>query len=214
MLRPLVLLAIIVALAVGVAAQPVVAQEESRIAGDWVIQLAGPLGSSIVCLLWIENADDKLTGAWSCPSAIGIGPLHGRILENDAFEFTVEWSWGTLSLTGPLPGARWNSGVTWTLTSDTSKNPPVSREVLTADRIPPLWGDMDCDGKVSSLDALYVLQQTSESCREQFNTPMSILVINFYAFGGDGNLDGQRDNRDALLILQVEAGLIERLPVL
>ena len=51
MLRPLVLLAIIVALAVGVAAQPVVAQEESRIAGDWVIQLAGPLGSSIVCLL-------------------------------------------------------------------------------------------------------------------------------------------------------------------
>ena len=52
MLRPLVLLVIIVALAVGVATQPATAQEEDTgIAGDWVIQLAGPLGSSIVCLL-------------------------------------------------------------------------------------------------------------------------------------------------------------------
>ena len=213
MLRPLALLAIIVALAVGVATQPATAQEESRITGDWVIKLPNLLGSSEPCLLWVENVDDKLTGAWSCP-AIGTGPLHGRLLENDAFEFTVELPWGTLSLTGPLPGARWNSGVTWTIASDTSENPPVSREVLTATRIPPLWGDMNCNGKVSSLDALYVLQQTERSCRQQFNTLIEILVVNFYAFGADGNLDGRLDSLDALLILQVDAGLIERLPVL
>ena len=73
---------------------------------------------------------------------------------------------------------------------------------------------MNCDGKVSSLDALYVLQQTERSCRQQFNTLIEILVVNFYAFGADGNLDGRLDSLDALLILQVDAGLIERLPFL
>ncbi len=215
MLRPLVLLAIIVALAIGAATQPADArEEETGIAGDWVIQLASPLGSPVPCLLWIEKTDDKLTGAWSCPAIGTARPLHGRLLESDAFEFTVEWSWGTLILTGPVPGSRWNPGVTWTLTSDTNNNPPVSREVLTGERIPPLWGDMNCDGKVSSLDAIYLLQQRELECRQQYNHLIETFVVNFYAFGGDGNLDGLLNSLDALLILQVEAGLIERLPVL
>jgi hypothetical protein len=39
-------------------------------------------------------------------------------------------------------------------------------------------------------------------------------VPNPFRFGADVNVDGHVDSRDAMLVLQLDARLIERLPVL
>ena len=65
-----------------------------------------------------------------------------------------------------------------------------------------LFGDVNCNGAVDSIDAALVLQQNAGlisalACQEN----------------GDVNLDGVVDSRDALLILQHVAGLLPGLPV-
>ena len=73
---------------------------------------------------------------------------------------------------------------------------------------------MNCDRAVNSLDAYYLLTSESEQCLHQISEVLTVRIDNWWTQGADVNLDGHRDSRDALLILQLEAGLIERLPVL
>ena len=65
-----------------------------------------------------------------------------------------------------------------------------------------LFGDVNCNGAVDSIDAALVLQQNAGLI------PALVCQDN-----ADVNLDGVVDSRDALLILQHVAGLLPGLPV-
>jgi hypothetical protein len=67
---------------------------------------------------------------------------------------------------------------------------------------PPLMGDVNCDGRVSAIDAALVLQYTARLIR---SLPCQD--------NGDVNGDGLINSIDAQLILQRVAGLIPSLPV-
>ncbi len=211
MLRPLILLAIMVALATGVAAQPATAQEEERdIAGYWVVWVSGS-----PCLLYLERDGEDLGGGWAC-GATGNGQLDGTA-DGSEFSFSVVIQpTGNYSLTvdGVLSENGRHLEASWTFDTDLDKYPPVTGEFGETLRSRPGWADMNCDGAVNSLDAYYLLTGERERCSKNNRFISQVSVENWWADGGDVNLDGRLDSRDALLILQVEAGLIERLPVL
>jgi len=62
-------------------------------------------------------------------------------------------------------------------------------------------GDVNDDGDVNSLDALYVLQFDADLIQTLPNQP-----------SGDVNENGRVNSIDAALILQYEAGLLHQLP--
>ena len=217
MLRPLLLLAIIVALAMGVgaSAQPANAQEEiDDIAGYWVVWTSGS-----PCLLFLERDGTDLTGGWAC-SATGNGQVHGTVAEDNAFNFIVVFQPFEnyfLTVDGVLTENRRHLEGSWTFDTDVDEHPPVTGEFGWGEtlRSGPRWADMNCDRAVDSLDAYYLLTDEREGClwqKNRFTQPSRI--DNWWAQGGDVNLDGFTDSYDALLILQLDAGLIERLPVL
>jgi hypothetical protein len=67
---------------------------------------------------------------------------------------------------------------------------------------PPLFGDVNCDGRVNSLDAALVLQYEARL----INSVTCPVAADLYEDGRIGSLD-------ALLILQFDAGLLDELPV-
>ena len=122
MLRPLVLLAVIVALAIGAAAQPVVAQEEIDISGSWRINFVDLFDSS--CDAVIEQDSEELRAAAMCPlfgtltfegtidpvtgafnlSSGGIS-FEGHVLP-DGDSLTGTWTFHFYRSTGSLTGER------------------------------------------------------------------------------------------------------------
>ena len=211
MLRLLTLLAIIVALAVGAAAQPATAQEDSDgLAGYWVVWVSGS-----PCLLYLERDGDDLTGGWAC-GATGNGQLDGTANGSEFSFGVVIQPTGSYRLTvdGVLSENGRQLEASWMFDTDLDKHPPVTGEFGETLRSGPGWADMNCDGAVNSLDAYYLLTGERERCSKHNRFISQVSVDNWWADGGDVNLDGRWDSRDALLILQLDAGLIERLPVL
>ena len=213
MRRPLVLLAIIMALAVGATAQPATAQEENDdIAGYWLVWI---FNSQSPCLLFLERDGTDLTGGWACGDT-GNGPLDGTT-DGSEFSFSVATQLtGNFRLAGDgvlSENGRHLEG-SWMFDTDLDKYPPLTGEFGETIRSGPRWADMNCDRAVNSLDAYYLLTSESEQCLHQISEVLTVRIDNWWTQGADVNLDGHRDSRDALLILQLEAGLIERLPVL
>ncbi|MCH8066562.1 MAG: dockerin type I repeat-containing protein, partial [Chloroflexi bacterium] len=67
--------------------------------------------------------------------------------------------------------------------------------------LPPLVGDVNCDGEVSSIDAALILQLTA-----------GVVSFLFCEEFGDVNGDGETTSIDAAIILQFTAGLLSTLP--
>ena len=214
MLRPLILLAIIAALAVGVAAQPTTAQEEDTLRADWFFAFHDDLiDATSFCILWINRGGSASSGAAACH-----GFDNGRVaggINPESFSFWIQQHDGTLRVEGTPPSGELGFRGTGERVGGQGE-PSGGRGILggrgsfTAN----LWGDMNCDSVVNSLDAYYILTKDSEECPDQGVIIPDVSIPNLMALGGDGNIDNVIDSRDALLILQVEAGLIERLPVL
>ena len=222
MARLFAILIVTLTLSAGVLAQPVSAQEDG-VAGDWIVALFEgefPLQQSVGrCPLWIEEDDGQLSAALT-GCGLGFGQLHGST--DASGDFTLEGSLTrvlpalavdevTLTISGHLlDGVELRGDWKADHTSPTIRH---SQGIIgTSIRTEPRWGDSDCDGAVTSRDALLVLVGTEKPCRVQSSQVMNFDEPNPYS--ADGNLDGFVDSRDALLILQVEAGLLERLPVL
>ena len=131
MLRPLVLLAIIVALAVSAAAQPATAQEPIDMSGSWQISFLGLFDNLLFddalvdyCSTVIEQVGEELSATASCPvlntltfegtidpgtgsfslSSGGIS-WEGQIL-SDGVSVTGTWAWRFIGSTGSLTGER------------------------------------------------------------------------------------------------------------
>ena len=213
MLRPLILLAIIVALAAGAGSQPATAQEENDdIAGYWLVWI---FNSQSPCLLFLERDGTDLTGGWACGDT-GNGPLDGTT-DGSEFSFSVATQLTgnfRLAVDGVLSENGRHLEGSWIFDTDLDKHPPVTGEIGETIRSGPRWADRNCDRAVNSLDAYYLLTGEVEGCLSQESEVLTILRENWHAQCSDVNLDGFTDGRDALLILQLDAGLIERLPVL
>ena len=205
MLRPLVLIAIIVALAVGVAAQPANTQEESDIPADWVFFLT-PANSALgpVCVAWIQQEGSALSGALGC-SVSSAGRISGTVSDTGEAIFSAR--------SGPSVYAFQTSGPLDRAFVGTWERDDLSG-TFAADWTTPRWADMNCDGSVSSLDAHFILTGHIGTICRAMSGHLYFDVPNPFRSGADVNLDGRRDSRDALLILQLDAGLLERLPVL
>ena len=93
MLRPLVLLAIIMALAVGVTTQPAVAQDQINLTGDWTIDFGFAGSPAGTCEGGIRQRGPDLFVALGCTGDTS-GLLHG----------TIDQSNGNVILTGTLSG--------------------------------------------------------------------------------------------------------------
>ena len=208
--RPLVLLAIMVALGTGAAAQPADADDEGGyIAGYWLVWF---FSSTNPCLMFVERDGGDLSAGLVCLGANGV--LEGHVFEDGAFDLTRDLSTEvTQTISGQVSKSGRTLDGTWVLRSDADVEPQYLDGPLNGERSVPRWADMNCDGSVNSLDALYVLVRESEDCVE-YLTVQAVPVDNFWAQGADVNLDNTIGSRDALLILQLDAGLIERLPVL
>lgn len=68
-------------------------------------------------------------------------------------------------------------------------------------------GDVDCDGDLDSVDALFTLQYTVDLRTNYGSCPLADSNTQLYASAGDINSDGQTDASDALIILQCAAGI-------
>ncbi len=66
----------------------------------------------------------------------------------------------------------------------------------------PAVGDVDCDGRMNSIDAVLVLQRDAD-----------LIASLPCQDAADVNADGAIDSLDATLILQYDVGLIDSLPV-
>lgn len=96
----------------------------------------------------------------------------------------------------PDPGDTPTPGPTPTPTATPSPTP-------TPTPLPPPFGDADCDGEVTSVDALLILRRVAGLDRSGECTPVS----------GDVDCDGDVDAVDALKVLRYVAGLESTLPV-
>ena len=130
MLRPLVLLAVIVALAVGVATQPATAQEGIDISGEWLVD-GFRVGLLDECAFTISQAGTLLAAAAECESGIqlhgSIDPtngefsLSGRSRISREFEFAgtatneqLSFRLGQQGVRRPASSERQNSSGNWT----------------------------------------------------------------------------------------------------
>ena len=182
--------------------------------GDWPMSLS-PEG----CILYLEQAGVALTGAAACA---GDWPkrLTGTV-DPDQNAFEIIWTLGStidIRMEGTAEYSQFSrswfyiSGtIDWSFSSDLLPRGFSSYRLSGS-----IWGYPDCMPATTvgpftrppphnrAMDALFLAQFDAQ------------LVD----FGGlclalcDVNLDQHVDSRDAMLILQVEAGLIPRLPVL
>ncbi len=216
MLKLLVLLAIVIALAFGVATQPATAQEQGSWAEDWLFEteLETLRGESVnisyqrVCIVYVQQDGSELSGALAC-TGFQNASFAGRTRDDGSFTITMSQRDNTLQISGELT----EFGLQGSYEVTDSLNQSLSGGVVAGQPWGALWGDMNCDAAVNSMDAFYILSNSSELCPDLGSIPTT-PVPNFSALGGDGNVDNVIDSRDALLILQVDAGLIPRLPVL
>lgn len=93
MLRPLILLAIIVALGVGAATQPATAQDQINLTGGWTIAFAFDGNAAGTCLGGIRQTGSDLFAALACTGDTS-GLLHG----------TIDQANGNVILAGTLSG--------------------------------------------------------------------------------------------------------------
>ena len=119
MQRPLVLLAIIVALAVGAGSQPAAAQEEINLTGSWQIDFLDLFDTS--CDAVIEQTGEELSAAASCP-LFGTLTFQGTIdPTTGAFELsrgTTSWEGQALSDGNSLTGTWSAFGASGSLTGE------------------------------------------------------------------------------------------------
>ena len=184
-------------LAASIRAPAASAADPVDISGDWQISQKLHIDDQTFwnrCIGWITQDIDQLLLAMACESGDGAGVFQGGISKEDSF--TVE---GTISgLHMVMDGVVLASGDEMSGTWSVVRSGPFG-----ARRYPNTWGSTGCIDFVSAVDALIVLQYSSELLLSSQCLPFA-----------DVNVDGAVDVTDALLILQYVAGLIERLPVL
>jgi len=194
------------------------AGETRLVYSDWLLTLEyDELPSSTFnCLLYVEADADSLSGGAVCGGSLSSGRFTGSV-DEDAFSMTLRFDGETAKITGNLPTDDGGILGTWQHFDEEGLPIGVGGGVEGFGLHPNYasrWGDMNCDGTINSLDARYVLMARSTWCRDEGASIPTTMLPNIMAAGADGNLDGSLDSFDALLILQVDARLIERLPVL
>ena len=139
------------------------------------------------------------------------GLLSGDIEDDGTFSLSIAQQNGSLGIVGVLPNSESGFQGTWELFSEEGEGSGPLGSIDVGDWLPPgRWGDMNCDASVNSIDAYYILTGRSRGCKDR----QGLQLPNVMALGADANVDNVIDSRDALLILQQDAGLVERLPVL
>ncbi len=170
------------------------ARAQIDISGDWNISVVGHFSGT--CTATVEQTGAELLAVLDC-SLIGSGTFVGSIdlatgnfsLSSDPIGVELE---GTAAGDGSSISGTWDAlGFFSGTFTGTRKAEPADGQV----------GNVDCNGGVSSVDAVLVLQYeaaliTSLPCPEN----------------ADVNEDAIINGIDAALILQVGAGLIDSLP--
>lgn len=79
---------------------------------------------------------------------------------------------------------------------------------IKTDVSPPITlGDANCDGSISAVDALFIMQFEVETRTDTGSCPLEDPVSQLNAEAGDVNLDNQTNSVDALFILQCEVDI-------
>jgi len=172
----------------------------------------GAGGPPVNCVAFLEQTVGDISGAVSCLG--NTARVSGTAdLQEETFHLDWTFSFGAFALDGarnPATGALTGTYTVSTLTGNDTFG------IARTDQ--NLWGTARCFGarpgfdrpsqnrpvvnaNVAALDALFLQTHLP------FAQSLCLLVL-------DVNADGQIDARDAMLILQHEAGLIPRLPVL
>lgn len=177
------------------------AQEPVDISGDWTMTLALDVSGNrfgTTCLVWIAQESASLRAAIACVGDGAGGRLTGTIDNAGAF-----------SLSGSIADLHHDFSGTFTskgggrLSGTFTVVPTGHFQGVRSDFLH--WGDFDCRGGVGALDVLNVLQRSAKGIGRVYDGCGAFT---------DVNVDGHIDPIDALLILQYEAGLMPRLPVL
>ena len=186
---------VVVATSVG---EGIAADVPPDVSGDWSVTLSIEVEGWTYytsCLLYLDQEIDVISGPMACADA-GSGHVEGKIDKAGAFEFSANdpplpsTVVGTVSLDDVLQG-------TWRLLDISSGYFGARRPAVAQ------WGDASCDYEVNGGDAVRLLQEVAEAR----------LVPARCSWYADVNVDGIISAIDALLILQREAGLLDRLPV-
>ena len=131
--------------------------------------------------------------------------LNGDVLTITNFTQPIS---GTVTISGthliytPVLGGIGSMSFTYQVEDQTSISGPasVNVEVLKS-------GDVSCDQRVSTVDALFVLQQDVQLRSDEQICPLSNAATQLDARACDVNLDGRCSTIDALFILQCDVGV-------
>lgn len=176
------------------------ADEPVDISGDWKVTLVLEVSGSTFyseCLAWVVQKGASLDVAISCQGTGSGGRMTGTIDKTGAF-----------ALSGPIGGVHHDFSGTYG--NDGSDYLNGTWSVVAGGRLgarrwrPDQWGDFDCSYEATSVDVLAVLQHSATGDGPSYNC----------AAYADVDVDGRINSVDALLILQLEAGLVVRLPIL
>lgn len=201
-IAPMVVVAVVLALARTGEARIGEAEEDIDLSGDWGISLVaqGPPETVTHCAAFASQMDEAIQMAMACTlgDLLGSGRFAGTIDPAGAVSFSGSIGSIPVSMEGqhiqPAEEPAYLEG-TW------------DRGVFSATEIPGVilpWGDADCDSGVTAIDALFVLHVNADVLA---NPPACMPVA-------DSDVDGVIDAMDARLILQTAAGLLTRLPIL